>query len=864
MELNTASPLGAGGEARVFPVAGDSRLAAKIYHAPDEERARKLAAMLANPPEASAMEAHLLAWPTARLDDARRVTVGYLMPRVSGRRPIFHFYNPLTRRQESPLSNYAYLTRTARNLAAAVRALHSRGYVIGDVNESNILVTETALVTLVDCDSFQVHDPKTGQVFRCPVGKPEYTPPELQGKPFALMDRAPEHDRFGLAVLIFQLLMEGTHPFAGLYTGPDDPPPYEDRIRAGHFPYGAKRVPYRRMPAAPPIEILHPTLRQLFVRCFEDGHATPAARPDALTWQNALREAEEALVTCQVNPQHRYGEHLPACPWCARRELLKGRDPFPTSSDAERYRRREPARRPRATMENGTSVKTAQGANRAGGGTGKAGGTNRVPAAIGAAGGGPTPITRPGNVPGTLPPRARVGNAMGGGGGPIPLAPHGPTGFAANAPPPGAFYNFVNYGGYSSYAAYQAAHANAPAPPVWLRHVPRSVWIWASAGLALLSFVPVHTFWAGPAAVVAAVVGGREAGKKRQGGRWLAIMALVLGALVPLVTASANYASIHSTAPLRILRGGAGSVTAVAFGPRGDIVAGASSRDEDAAYGRGEVAFWNARTGEPAGVLSGFLSDVTALAFAPDGRTLAVGNGLPSGQGDVRIYNLAANSAPVSLPGQAAYVSALAYSPDGTRLAVGSRNRTVRVENAATNETIGTFAVPGDVFSLSWSPDGRRIAVGSGTAGSANTPGRVTVLDTNTGQTLWTMLAHSNAAYAVAFSPDGATLASGGADATIRLWNSASGAQKRTLDRGGGAILSSLAFSPDGATLASGGSDGGVRFWDALTGEPRGAFPEHSLPVTSVAFSPDGRLLASGSQDKTVTVRRLRERSAKE
>ena len=64
-----------------------------------------------------------------------------------------------------------------------------------------------------------------GSYYRCPVGKPEFTPPELQGRLFAHLDRAPEHDLFGLAVLIFQLLMEGTHPFAGVFLGHGGRPP---------------------------------------------------------------------------------------------------------------------------------------------------------------------------------------------------------------------------------------------------------------------------------------------------------------------------------------------------------------------------------------------------------------------------------------------------------------------------------------------------------------------------------------------------------------------------------------------------------------------------------------------------------------
>src|SRR5439155_19445245 len=130
-----------------------------------------------------------------------------LMPRFSGVRPIIDYYHPQTRLKHCPLFNYPYLLHTARNLAVAMRALHQRGYVIGDLNESNILVSDTALVTLIDTDSFQVRDPQSGSVYRCPVGKPEYTPPELQGRSFADCNRQVEHDLFGLAVLIYQLLM---------------------------------------------------------------------------------------------------------------------------------------------------------------------------------------------------------------------------------------------------------------------------------------------------------------------------------------------------------------------------------------------------------------------------------------------------------------------------------------------------------------------------------------------------------------------------------------------------------------------------------------------------------------------------------
>jgi len=349
--LDTEHPLGGGGEGRVYSILQEPSLVAKIYHQPTDDDADKLAVMLSMPPEAPIVfPGHSsIAWPIDLLHTikGKQQIVGYLMPKVTRSEAIHIFYTPKNRRQQKPLFNYLYLHRTARNLVAAVDLLHKRGVVIGDINESNILVSDTALVTLVDTDSFQIHDTYTDYTFRCPVGKAEFTPPELQGQSFRELLRLPEHDLFGLAVLIFQLLMEGTHPFAGVYQRRGEPPTLEARIKEGHFPYGNKRSPYRPMPLAPDFKILHPSLQELFITCFEESHSEPTARPDTLTWLQALKAAEEELVTCDKNPQHRYGEHLKSCPWCDRAKKLKGRDPFPSREAVERKQHLEPARPPR-------------------------------------------------------------------------------------------------------------------------------------------------------------------------------------------------------------------------------------------------------------------------------------------------------------------------------------------------------------------------------------------------------------------------------------------------------------------------------------------------------------------------------------
>ena len=333
--LSTSATLGVGGEATVYSFPHDESLAAKVYLKPTDDHARKLAVMCANPPAEGrpSGKEFPLAWPVDILHsaDRKRRVVGYLMPRMEGMAPIINVYTLQARLRYRPRFTYQHLLRTGQNLAQAVSTVHATTYIIGDLNFTNVFVSEEARVTLIDTDSFQVRDPDSGEIYRCPVFTPDFTPPELQGDADTLTDRNIEHDLFSLGVLIFLLLTGGGHPFAGSYQDDDDPPPITDRIRDGHFPYSVRRqVPYRPTAVALPFDILAPGLRNLFLQCFEDGHDNPGIRPTAQAWQEALAEAEQDLVTCAANQQHKYGSHLSSCPWCERTVQLGGRDPFPS------------------------------------------------------------------------------------------------------------------------------------------------------------------------------------------------------------------------------------------------------------------------------------------------------------------------------------------------------------------------------------------------------------------------------------------------------------------------------------------------------------------------------------------------------
>ena len=203
--ITLGKELGAGGEGSVFDIRDNSSIVAKIYH-PERRTSnvfKKLDLMIQYPPRTEdAQGGHLyVAWPKHLVYDSADNAIGFVMPRVNKKNSLFDYYIPSLRKKSAQHVNYTSLCKVAQSLAKSLDELHGRGYVVGDINESNAYIVEDDHVTLIDSDSFQVRDYQTtpSTIYRCIVGKPEYTPPELQGMSFRDIDRAPFHDRFALA-----------------------------------------------------------------------------------------------------------------------------------------------------------------------------------------------------------------------------------------------------------------------------------------------------------------------------------------------------------------------------------------------------------------------------------------------------------------------------------------------------------------------------------------------------------------------------------------------------------------------------------------------------------------------------------------
>ncbi|WNZ44120.1 hypothetical protein Q2T42_20020 [Leptolyngbya boryana CZ1] len=313
--LKLIEHIASGGQGEVWTTS-DTKIVAKLYkQTMTSEQVEKLQVMSEDPPNDPALrKGHVsIAWCIDLLKDQQNNFVGYAMPKVQNSRTILNVFLPTLRNKVALGFNWYYLHQTAQNLASVVQAIHQKNYVIGDIKAENLLVNASAQVSIVDTDSFQIRNSATGKVYRCLVGTGSYTPPELLGKNLQTVDRLELHDRFGLGIIIYQLLF-GYHPFLGVLDTPEQLS-LEERISKGlwlHSP-NATVKPGR---FSIPLEVVHPSLRTCFQKCFTVGYENPHLRPTATEWYQALKLAIADLTVCSHSPEHHYTKTNRRCCWC--------------------------------------------------------------------------------------------------------------------------------------------------------------------------------------------------------------------------------------------------------------------------------------------------------------------------------------------------------------------------------------------------------------------------------------------------------------------------------------------------------------------------------------------------------------------
>jgi len=278
-------------------------------------------------------------------------------------------------------------------------------------------------------------------------------------------------------------------------------------------------------------------------------------------------------------------------------------------------------------------------------------------------------------------------------------------------------------------------------------------------------------------------------------------------------------------------------VTAVAFSPDNKLLAVGSY---------GQVIVWDLEKAQPIKALTNVLGAINDLRFSPNGDLLAVGGGQPSAKGDLRLYQVSDWKLLATLRGHDDVVFSLAFSPDGKQLASASFDHSVRLWDVQSHATIKEYHHHSDfVYAVAFSPDGKRLV-------SASKDRTIQLFDMQSGKSVFTFSGMEQDVMAVAFHPDGKSVISSGFESAIYWWNAQTG-EKIKPQGGHGTAVHELAFSKDGKRAVSAGADRTVRIWDGAAGSVMKVIPVGSVTY-SVAISPDSKRIASGSFDGLVRV----------
>ena len=359
--------LKSGGAGSVFLIREMPAQVAKIYHR-DLSLAvyeRKLKAMLLLTPnlpdiDEAGKKFVQIAWPQAILCDDRGRFIGFTMPMldIKATSELEYIMQERQARAEGLPIGLGTKITLAANLSSVIAELHRQHHYVVDMKPVNLRFYRHSLyMAMLDCDGFSIQG--QGERFEAPQFTPDYLAPEFHAKG---IDNAGEEqqDRFALAVVIFQLLNFGIHPFTGKPSADHVPTDIPGRIAARCYAYGLKPHKFITPSMVSGHETINARLRHLFDRAFE---STGATRPSATEWANALKQFAQkstgSLVVCKTNKEHQHFVEY-GCAACTRENLLKKARQAPRNPPATKsHPTMRPALRqpPRAAAKNKRSLR---------------------------------------------------------------------------------------------------------------------------------------------------------------------------------------------------------------------------------------------------------------------------------------------------------------------------------------------------------------------------------------------------------------------------------------------------------------------------------------------------------------------------
>lgn len=310
------------------------------------------------------------------------------------------------------------------------------------------------------------------------------------------------------------------------------------------------------------------------------------------------------------------------------------------------------------------------------------------------------------------------------------------------------------------------------------------------------------------------------------------------------------------------LTGHKDGITGIAISPGGTTIA---SRGNDKT-----VRLWNPNTGQIRKIMRGYRNPVYKLLFNPDGHILAT---LDRKQ-KIRLWDTASGKYLITLNGLTdASIITMAFSSDRKFLASVGYDNIFHVWDITTGELKQKISMsPTNGYSapsysrkvLLFSPDGQTLAITLSNISSdySKRSYAIVLWDVKTGKIRNTITGHTDDVSSITFNPDGSTLASGGDDKTIRLWDLATGEQKMLLSdpqwhqirSGSLGFITQLSFSQDGRILACGISEGVIYLWDIDTGEQIKILKGHTGSIKKLTFTKEMKTLMSYSWDGTVLI----------